>query len=86
MGLIKQAKESNAFRDAERARSDGNSVFVYRFEMPHTGRGFSGSVSGAAEVIMAIEAVGWRLEHISDGEGGGDRGAILMVFRPATAA
>jgi hypothetical protein len=82
MGLIKGAKAGGALQEAERARQDGMPVFVYRFEMPHWGSSHSGSVSGAAEVIEAIEAAGWALTQIAGTAGEGNRGAFVMIFRP----
>jgi hypothetical protein len=83
VGIVKRTKVSGATLEAERARAEGRTVFVYRFEMPHWGSSASGSVSGAAEVIEAIEEGGWRLTHIADSAGEGRRGAFVLVFRPA---
>jgi hypothetical protein len=82
MGFIKQAKTVGAMQEAERARKEGRPVFVYRFEMPHWGSSQSGSVSGAADVIDAVEASGWALTNITGTAGEGNRGAFVMVFRP----
>lgn len=82
MGLIKSAKTSGAMSDADRARKEGRPIFIYRFEMPHWGAGYSGSVSGAAEVVEAIESAGWTMTHITESAGEGRRGAFILVFRP----
>jgi hypothetical protein len=82
MGLIKTSKAGGALQEAERARKEGVPVFVYRFEMPHWGSASSGSVSGAAEVIEAVEAAGWALTNITGTAGEGNRGAFVMIFRP----
>ncbi len=40
-------------------------MLVYRFDVPATSSGFSGPISGAAEVIEAIERQGWLLDHFA---------------------
>lgn len=65
MGLIKDAKADVLGKDAARAREQGRTVFVARINMPVTGSGFSTSVSGAAEMIEAIEAEGWAYQDMS---------------------
>jgi hypothetical protein len=83
MGFIKDTKVATATKDAERARSEGRKVFVYRFNVPATSSGFSGSVSGAAEVIEGIEDAGWRLTELAYDGKQSSNGAALLLFRAA---
>lgn len=38
-------------------------------------------MTGAAEVIEAIEQQGWGLQQIAWDQKSGDRGAVLLLFR-----
>jgi hypothetical protein len=82
MGFVKNVKVSGATEDAKRAADEGHSVFVFKFGMPNLNSAMSSTVSGAAEVIEAIEEAGWRLQqfalndHVRHGQ-------IVMVFRRA---
>ncbi len=83
MGFVKKFKTDAAGGEALRARDEGRTVYVYRFEMPHWGSSHSGSVSGAAEVIESIEEWGWKLTHITGTAGEDNRGAFILVFHRA---
>ena len=85
MGFMKTVKTSTATADATRARSEGRTVYVHRFGMPNLNSSASSSVPGAAEVIEAIEAAGWHLEHMAHNP---DRahGSLVLIFRPARQA
>lgn len=61
MGLIKASKAGVLRGEAERAVSEGRSVFAPRLNTPKTAAGFTGSVSGWAEEIEAVEDCGWSL-------------------------
>ena len=82
MGLVKNVKVSGASEDAKRAVREGHSVFVYRFGMPNLNSAMSSTVSGAAEVIEAIEEAGWRLQQFALNEDV-RRGQMVMFFRRA---
>jgi hypothetical protein len=86
MGFIKEAKAETARKEATRARTEGRAVFIYRFNVPATSSGFSGPVSGAAEVIEAIEGVGWQMVHFGYDGKQSSNGALLMMFRARAAA
>jgi hypothetical protein len=81
MGLIKEVKADTGRKHATRAREEGRGVFLYRFDVPASGGGFSGPVSGAAEVIEAIERTGWRLQHMAYDAKQSSNGAALLLFR-----
>jgi hypothetical protein len=81
VGFVKDFKVSSATDDAQRAASDGRSVFVYKFCMPNLNNAVSSSVSGAAEVIEAIEHAGWMLQQFAVNDH--RRGQMVMVFRRA---
>jgi hypothetical protein len=81
MGFIKDAKTGSAGTEAGRARQEGRSVFLYRYNVPATSSGFSGSVSGAAEVIETIEHAGWRLAEMAYDGQQSKNGAVLLLFR-----
>lgn len=66
MGLIKDVRATNIGQDAARARAEGRYVFLCRIVNPVGDRvGFSGSVSGVAEQIEAVEGAGWALSQMS---------------------
>ena len=83
MGIIKESKASTAAQHASRAASEGRTVFLYRFNVPATSSGWSGPVSGAAEVIEAIERNGWQLGDFAYERAQSDNGAVLLLFRRA---
>jgi hypothetical protein len=70
MGLFKDVKTGTLATEAKRAVEEGRTVFAPRLNSPMTSSGFSGSISGWAEMIEAIEAEGWVLAHwaVSDDE------------------
>jgi hypothetical protein len=51
MGVIKESKAATAASHAKRSAGEGHTVLLYRFVIPSTSSGFSGPISGAAEVI-----------------------------------
>jgi hypothetical protein len=85
MGIMKASKVGSIRTDAERARSEGRTVFLARYwDEVMTFQG-TGSVSGAAEVIESVEAAGRRLEHLSYAwVTEKRRGLTLMMFRPSS--
>jgi hypothetical protein len=83
MGLIKDVKAQSAGTDASRAAAEGRTVFLYRFNVPATSSGFSGPVSGAAEVIEGIEQPGWRLAQMAYDGAQSKNGAVMLLFRRA---
>jgi hypothetical protein len=79
VGFVTDFKVSSATEDAQRAAESGRSVFVYKLAMPRFDSAASSSVSGAGEVIEAIEQAGWTLQHFA--MNARRRGQMLMVFR-----
>ena len=82
MGLMKKSKISSIRTDAQRAASEGRTIFLARYwdeVMKFQG---TGSISGASEAIELVEAEGWHLEDIAyswvDRK---NRGITIMVFR-----
>jgi hypothetical protein len=65
MGFIKDVKVSIIAGHAKRARDEGRSVFLARINVGVTDAGMSGPAGSFAEQIEAVEATGWRLEHMS---------------------
>jgi hypothetical protein len=51
--------------EAHRAIQEGRRVFLARVNVRATDSGSTGTVVGAAEIIEAIESVGWQLEQMS---------------------
>lgn len=82
MGLIKDAKTGTATQHAARAREEGRTVFLYKFNVPSTSSRFSEPVSGAAEVIEGIERQGWILHQMAYDSQQGGHGSVLLLFRP----
>jgi hypothetical protein len=82
MGLMKTAKVGSITADAERARNEGRSVFLARYWDEVMSFQGTGSVSGAAQAIEAVEVAGWRLEHMAySWVPEKKRGLTLLMFR-----
>jgi hypothetical protein len=81
MGLIKDTKTSTAAQHAARAAQEGRSIMLYRFNVPATSSGFSGPVSGAAEVVESIEQHGWQLSDMAYDGAQSKNGAVVLLFR-----
>ena len=84
MGFIKESKAATASSHAARSAQEGHSVLLYRFDVPSSSSGFSGPISGAAEVIEAIERQGWHLDHFGFDRAQSKNGAVLLLFRRAS--
>jgi hypothetical protein len=65
LGFIDRVKTTKISGEAERAVREGRVVFLARINVGMTDVGASGTVTGAAEIIESIEAVGWRLDQMS---------------------
>ncbi|MCZ4607757.1 hypothetical protein O3S80_29170 [Streptomyces sp. Lzd4kr] len=89
MGFINKAKGDFAAKEARNAIEKGRSVFVYRIIEAMTNSMTTGALTGVNDQIEDIEREGWRLEHLSVGEGKaitGERVAIICLFRRALKA
>jgi hypothetical protein len=64
MGLVKDTRAAVLRIEAERALQQGRWVFTPTLTTT-TGYETSGSISGWAEMIEAVEEVGWTLYHWS---------------------
>lgn len=82
MGFIKDAKANMVATEAERARAEGRTVFAPRLNAGASNAGTSGSVSGWAEMIEAIEAAGWAMYHWSVAIDEKGRAEAYPLFRP----
>lgn len=65
MGFVKNAKENIVRAEAERAIQEGRTIYTPMLNTPMTHGGLSGSIPGWAEMIEAVEAVGWVLSEWS---------------------
>jgi hypothetical protein len=81
MGLIKDTKTNIASSHAVRAVQEGRTTLLYRYDVPSTSSGFSGPVSGAAEVIESIERAGWQLSNMAYDGKQARNGAVVLLFR-----
>lgn len=81
MGIIKDAKANTIGNDATRAYSEGRTVFAPRLNTPATAAGFSGPVSGWAEMIEAVEAAGWTLTQWAATDDHKGRPVAYPLFR-----
>jgi hypothetical protein len=81
MGFVKDAKVNTAASHAQHAIEEGRTVSLYRFDVPHSSSGFSGPVSGAAEVIESVERHGWGLCDMAYDRAQSRNGAMLFLFR-----
>lgn len=82
MGLVKDVKSGTAAQHSARARQEGRTVFLYKFAVPSSSSRFSEPVSGAAEVIEAVERNGWLLHQMAYDSEQGSHGSVLLLFRP----
>ncbi len=66
MGFIKQAKADSLAGDAERAWNEGRTIFIAQFRggVGHTAA-LSRPISGVAEMLEAVEAVGWKMDQFT---------------------
>lgn len=76
MGWIKEAKANVAGNHAARARDEGRQVLVFLVDVPRSASQGS-PISGVAEQIEAVEAEGWRLDHLA----AKDAGSMVALFR-----
>lgn len=83
MGIFKDAKSNMLTTEAERAIAEGRTVYVPKLNTPATAAGLSGAVPGWAEMIEAVEAVGWRLDQWSVSEDTKGRPQAYPLFRRA---
>jgi len=69
--------------EADRAVAEGRTIFAPRINTPSSSSGLSGSISGWAEMIEAIEARGWVLVHWAVAHDTKDRPGAYPLFRRA---
>ncbi len=81
MGWIKDAKANSLLVEAQRAISEGRTVFAPRLNTPTTSAGFSGSVPGWAEMIESVESCGWVLTHWAIAHDERHRPGAYPIFR-----
>ncbi|GGY72096.1 hypothetical protein [Streptomyces xanthochromogenes] len=86
MGWIKDAKAEAIGKEAQRALDEGRAVFVCRINQGTLQSNFSGPLSGVAEQIEAIEALGWELEQASFSHDHKDHASAFLIFRKARPA
>ena len=80
--MLRGVKTTGAAGDASRAREEGRTVFLYKFNIPGSTGIFSGPVPDAAEVIEAVENTGWSLAQMTFAETSRkNHGAMLLLFR-----
>ena len=81
MGFIKETKSNQLTKEAQRAIEEGRTIFAPRLNTPMSSSGFTGSISGWAEMIEAIESCGWSLEHWAIAHDDRHRPGAYPVFR-----
>lgn len=86
MAWVKDTKVAVITKHAERAIQEGRVVFLARINVGMTDAGMSGPVTGAAEQIEAVEAVGWRLDQMSYAQDKGGKPEGYFLFRRAQVA
>jgi hypothetical protein len=80
MGFVKDMKTNTAGKDAARAAAEGRKIFVFKFDMPNLNSAVTSSVSGAAEVVEAIEEQDWVMSDMAV-HPSVRHGAMVMLFR-----
>lgn len=81
MGFIKDVKAQTMSTHAQRALQEGRRVFVCRINHGMSAVGTSGPLSGVAEQIEAIEALGWRMDRCSFDHSSGRNVSAYLIFR-----
>lgn len=81
MGWIKDAKVEAMTKEAKRALDEGRTVFVCRINQGMTQVNVSGSLSGVAEQIEAIESLGWQLDQANFAHDHRDHASAFLIFR-----
>ena len=84
MGWIRNAKSKIANDNATRAWGEGHSVFVWNQNIPLSMATLSGPIPDTAEVIEAIESVGWALQSMEYAAMHAKNGSIILLFRRPT--
>lgn len=85
MGIVKKTKANVVATEAERARKEGRTVFAPMLNTPVSQSAsftMSGSISGWAEMIEAIESHGWVLTQWSVAMDQKGRPQAYPLFRP----
>jgi hypothetical protein len=81
MGMIKNVKAALMTTEAQRAVDEGRTVFVCRINQGATQIDMSGSLSGIAEQIEAIENLGWQLDQCTFAQDKKDHTSAFLIFR-----
>ncbi|WP_328774464.1 hypothetical protein [Streptomyces sp. NBC_00286] len=90
MGIINKAKGDAALHDAQHTIDAGRHVLVFKFIEANTSSLATGAMTGINDQIEAIESLGWKMNHMSVGEGkamgalggkSGERIAVICLFR-----
>lgn len=81
MGWIKDAKADAIKQHAQRAIEENHFVFVCRVNQGALQSNWSGPLSGVAEQIEAVEALGWQLDQASFSHDHKDHASAFLIFR-----
>lgn len=81
MGWVKNLKADVIAGEARKAAERGQTVFAAMLNTPMTMPDLSGEVPGWGDMVAAVEAQGWRLEHWSAGADHKGRPQAYPVFR-----
>lgn len=79
MGLIKSMNVGTLVGQATKAFADGRTLFVAQLA-DSAKPAVSTELPTIAEMIIGVEALGWRLDQISPGVGT-DRPCVVAIFR-----
>ncbi|UXY25017.1 hypothetical protein N8I84_42075 (plasmid) [Streptomyces cynarae] len=81
MGFIKDAKVESMKGHAQRAISEGRTVFVCRVNQGALQSNWSGPLSGVAEQIEAVEELGWQLDQANFSHDQKNHASAFLIFR-----
>lgn len=81
MGWGTRTTTSTLAAEAREAWQQGRTVFAPRLRTPYWAGTITGSVSGWAEMIEAVEACGWVLQHWAVSSGHWRKVAAYPLFR-----
>jgi hypothetical protein len=81
VGWIKDVKVNAITEHAQRAISEGRSVFVCRVNQGALQSNWSGPLSGVAEQIEAVESLGWQLDQANFAHDHKGHASAFLIFR-----
>jgi hypothetical protein len=82
MGVFTKSKSAAGLNEAQAAFDNGDTIWLGRYWDEVFAVQGTGAIGGAADFIMAVEAVGWHLQQVTySWVPEKKRGLTVMLFR-----